>query len=95
MSKISQTRELACDDYAAVFVGKRCLYARALLRLASLCLHTPRVNTAGLGIFDDENLETRIMMLTEKRLSLSRASLIGLALATSIALGTGAVSRAR
>ena len=91
MSKISQTRELACDDYAAVRLGKRRLYARTLLRLASLCLHTPRGNAVGLGIFDGENLETRIMMLTEKRLSLSRAGLIGLALATSITFGAGAV----
>ena len=91
MSKISQTRELACDDYAAVRLGKRRLYARTLLRLASLCLHTPRGNAAGLGIFNGENLETRIMMLTEKRLSLSRAGLIGLALATSITFGAGAV----
>jgi hypothetical protein len=91
MSKISQTREIACDDYAAVRLGKRRLYARTLLRLASLCLHTPRGNAPGLGIFDGENLETRIMMLTEKRLSLSRAALIGLALATSITFGAGAV----
>jgi beta-lactamase regulating signal transducer with metallopeptidase domain len=91
MSKISQTRELACDEYAAVRLGKRRLYARTLLRLASLCLHTPRGNVAGLGIFDGEILETRIMMLTEKSFSLSRAGLIGLALATSITFGTGAV----
>ncbi len=91
MSKISQTRELACDDYAAVRLGKRRLYARTLLRLASLCLHTPRGNAVGLGIFDGKNLEDRIMMLTEKKLSLSRACLIGLALATSITLGAGAV----
>ena len=91
MSKISETRELACDDYAAVRLGKRRLYARTLLRLASLCLHAPRGNAVGLGIFDGENLETRIMTLTEKRLSLSRAALIGLALATSITFGAGAV----
>lgn len=91
MSKISQTRELACDDYAAVRLGKRRLYARTLLRLASLCLHTPRGNAAGMGIFDGKNLEDRIMMLTEKKLSLSRAGLIGLALAMSITLGAGAV----
>jgi beta-lactamase regulating signal transducer with metallopeptidase domain len=91
MSKISETRELACDDYAAVRLGKRRLYARTLLRLASLCLHVPRGNAVGLGIFDGENLETRIMTLTEKRLSLSRAALIGLALATSITFGAGAV----
>jgi beta-lactamase regulating signal transducer with metallopeptidase domain len=91
MSKISQTRELACDDYAAVRLGKRRLYARTLLRLASLCLNAPRDNAVGLGIFDGENLETRIMTLTEKRLSLSRAALIGLALATSFTFGAGAV----
>ena len=67
MSKISQTRELACDDYAAVRLGKRIVYARTLLRLASLCLQVPRCNAMGLGIFDGDNLEARIMMLTEKR----------------------------
>jgi beta-lactamase regulating signal transducer with metallopeptidase domain len=91
MSKISQTRELACDDYAAVRLGKRRLYARTLLRLASLCLHTPRADAVALGIFDGENLEARIMMLTEKRRSLSRAGLIGLVLAMSITFGAGAV----
>jgi beta-lactamase regulating signal transducer with metallopeptidase domain len=91
MSKISETRELACDDYAAVRLGKRRLYARTLLRLASLCLHAPRGNAVGLGIFDGENLQVRIMTLTKKRRSLSRAALIGLALTTSITFGAGAV----
>jgi beta-lactamase regulating signal transducer with metallopeptidase domain len=91
MSKISQTRELACDDYAAARLGKRRSYANTLLHLASLCLHVPRGNAAGLGIFDGENLETRIMMLTEKTLSLSRTGVIGLALATSTTFGAGAV----
>lgn len=91
MSKISETRELACDDYAAVRLGKRRLYASTLLRLASLCWQAPRGNAVGLGIFDGENLEARIMTLTEKKLSLSRAALIGLALATSITFGAGAV----
>jgi beta-lactamase regulating signal transducer with metallopeptidase domain len=90
MSKIWQTRELACDDYAAARLGRRS-YANTLLHLASLCLHVPRGNAAGLGIFDGENLETRIMMLTEKTLSLSRTGVIGLALATSITFGAGAV----
>jgi beta-lactamase regulating signal transducer with metallopeptidase domain len=91
MSKISQTRELACDEYAAVRLGKRIVYARTLLRLASLCLHGPRSNAMGLGIFDGDNLEDRIMMLTEKRTSLSRAGLIGLALTTSILFGSSTV----
>jgi beta-lactamase regulating signal transducer with metallopeptidase domain len=88
MSKISQTRELACDDYAAARLGKRMLYARVLLRLASLCLHVPCSNAMGLGIFDGDNLEDRIMMLTEKRVSLSRTGLIGLALATTFLFGS-------
>jgi beta-lactamase regulating signal transducer with metallopeptidase domain len=91
MSKISQTRELACDDYAAASLGKRRLYANTLLHLASLCLHVPRASAAGLGIFDGDNLETRIMMLTEKTRSLSRASVIGLALLTSFTFGAGAL----
>jgi beta-lactamase regulating signal transducer with metallopeptidase domain len=91
MSKISQTREMACDDYAATRLGKRRPYANTLLRLASLCLHVPRGNPAGLGIFDGDNLEDRIMVLTEKRTSFSRGGLIGLVLAASIAFGGGAV----
>jgi beta-lactamase regulating signal transducer with metallopeptidase domain len=91
MSKISQTRELACDEYAAVRLGQRIVYARTLLRLASLCLQLPRSNAVGLGIFDGDNLEDRIMMLTEKRTSLSRAGLIGLALATSFLFGSSTV----
>ena len=91
MSKISQTRELACDDYAAVRVGKRMVYARTLVRLAALCLQVPRSNAMELGIFDGDNLEDRIMMLTEKRTSLSRAGLIGLAFATTFLFGSTAV----
>ncbi|HWC15734.1 MAG TPA: M56 family metallopeptidase [Terriglobales bacterium] len=91
MSKISQTRELACDDYAAARLGKRRSYANTLLHLASLCLHVPRASAAGLGIFDGDNLEVRIMMLTEKKRSLSRAGAIALVLAMSIIFGGGAV----
>ena len=90
-SKISQTRELACDDYAAECLGERNSYAETLLRLASLSFHVPRSNNIALGIFDGDNLETRIMMLTGRRPSLSRAGLIGLVLGTSIMFGAGAV----
>ena len=91
MSKISETREFACDEYAATRLGKRRSYANTLLRLASLCLHVPRDRAVALGIFDGDNLETRIMMLTKKTLSLSRTGLIGLALATNFTFGLGAV----
>ena len=91
MSKISQTRELACDEYAAVQLGERRSYARALLRLASLCLQTPSGSAVGLGIFDGDNLEDRIMRLVMKTKSLSRAGLIGLVLAIVVTFGSGAV----
>lgn len=90
-SRISQARELACDDYAAACLGKRRSYASTLLHLASLCLSVPRGNATALGIFDGDNLETRIMMLTEKRLSLSRAGVLALTLAASITFGASAV----
>ena len=91
MSKISQTRELACDDDATVRLGKRRPYANTLLRLASLCLPVPRSNAAELGIFDGDNLEDRIMKLTKKKTSFSRGGVIGLVLAASIAFGGSAV----
>ena len=91
MSKISQTRELACDDYAVARLGKRRSYANTLLHLASLCLHVPRASATGLGIFDGDNLEDRIMMLTEKKRSLSRTGAIALVLAASIVFGASAV----
>lgn len=91
MSKISQTRELACDEYAADQLGERRLYARALLRLASLCLRSSAASAVGLGIFDGDNLEERIMRLATKGRSLSRASVIGLVLAIGVTFGSGAV----
>ncbi|MGC2401925.1 MAG: M56 family metallopeptidase [Acidobacteriaceae bacterium] len=91
MSKVSQTREVACDDDAALRLGTRRLYARALLRLASICLHASRGEAVGLGIFDGDNLEERIMRLTEKKSPLSRVRLIGLVLAISTTVGSGAV----
>jgi beta-lactamase regulating signal transducer with metallopeptidase domain len=91
MSKISQTRELACDEYAAGQLGKRHLYAQTLLRLASLCLHAPHGNAIELGIFDGDNLEVRIMRLTEKRKPLSNVGLFGLVLVAGLIFGSGAL----
>jgi Zn-dependent protease with chaperone function len=90
-SKISQTRELACDDFAATRLGKRLSYANTLLHLASLSVYVPGGSAVALGIFDGDNLETRIKVLTEKKVPLSGAALLGLALAASITLGAGAV----
>lgn len=91
LSRISQTRELACDAAATDRLGKRRSYASALLRLASLCLPVSGSNGAELGIFDGDNLEDRIMMLTEKKLSLSRVGVTGLVLAMALTFGASAV----
>jgi beta-lactamase regulating signal transducer with metallopeptidase domain len=91
ISKISQTRELACDEDAAVLLGKRHLYAQTLLRLASLCLPAPQDNAMELSIFDGDNLEVRIMRLTEKRKPLSGVGLFGLVLVAGLIFGAGAM----
>jgi beta-lactamase regulating signal transducer with metallopeptidase domain len=91
ISRISQTRELACDEFAAGRLGRRHLYAQVLLRLASLCLHSSHADTMGLSIFDGDNLEVRIMSLTEKRSPLSRAGALGLALTASLIFASGAM----
>lgn len=90
MSKISETRELACDELAAARLGKRS-YAQTLVTLASLCLEVPRGNAVALSIFDGDNLETRIMMLTKKQLSFSRTRAIALALAMGVTFSAGAL----
>ena len=89
MSKISQTRELACDDYAAARIGKRRSYAQTLLNLASLCLSASRNDDMALGIFDGDDFEKRIMTLTTKTLTLSRTALLGVVLAIGISFGAG------
>ncbi|HUZ96678.1 MAG TPA: M56 family metallopeptidase [Edaphobacter sp.] len=66
-SQIRQSRELVCDAKAAEFVTTRELYARSLLRLASMMLNqTQTVNIHAIGIFDANILERRIMNLMTK-----------------------------
>jgi hypothetical protein len=66
-------------------------YARALLRLASLCLQTSSGSAVGLGIFNEDKLEDRIMRLSMKNKSFSHAALLGLVLAIGVTFGSGAV----
>ncbi|MEO6911731.1 MAG: M56 family metallopeptidase [Edaphobacter sp.] len=67
-SQIRQSRELVCDAMAAEFVTTRELYARSLLRLASMMLNqTQTVNIHAIGIFDANILERRVMNLMTKQ----------------------------
>jgi TonB family protein len=66
-AQIRQSRELVCDAMAAEFVTTRELYARSLLRLASMMLNqTETVNIHAIGIFDANILERRVMSLMTK-----------------------------
>src|SRR5262245_40750465 len=90
--RISETRELACDE----MVTERWLdapdYARALLRLAdsAMVFHPP---TYSLGVFEADILEERIMKLIERKPRLSeRARTIILALVLSLVSASTAVA---
>ncbi|MGH9764364.1 MAG: M56 family metallopeptidase, partial [Blastocatellia bacterium] len=92
--RIAQTRELACDELVTERLLGPSEYARALVTVAS------RVTGAGrhsytLGVFDADNLEERVMKLTDNK---SRASVrVGRAILLSAALvllATGAIASA-
>jgi hypothetical protein len=71
--QLDETRELLCDEIAASVIGSSRAYAQSLLRLAQSLSASPQASSVSLGIFESDNLETRIMTLTAtKRLS-SRA----------------------
>lgn len=65
--RITETREIICDQAAANLTG-RSQYSRSLLRLASLLVDAmpPRAAHA-VGIFDTHILERRLMKLAEKQ----------------------------
>jgi hypothetical protein len=54
-------------------------------------LHVPRDSAAGLGIFDGDNPEARIMMLTKEKISLRRSALIRLVLVMTMTFGGSAL----
>ena len=67
-SRLTETREMACDQLAAG-VTDRHQYARSLLRLASLLVNGMPVRTPhAIGIFDATTFERRVMRLTVKPL---------------------------
>ena len=65
--RVTESREMVCDQMAAAFTGRRA-YTRSLLRLASLLLEgAPATAAHAIGIFDANTLERRLMRLTENR----------------------------
>lgn len=93
-SQIRQSRELVCDAMAAEFVTTRELYARSLLRLASMMLNqTQTVNIHAIGIFDANILERRVMNLMTKPRETRGLLRIGFA-AVCVAVGTATCASA-
>jgi TonB family protein len=64
--RLIETREMVCDDMAAI--GGRRVYARSLLRLANLLVTgAPARIPHAIGMFDANTFDRRLMRLTEKR----------------------------
>jgi TonB family protein len=70
-ARLAETRELVCDAMAAEAIGGREIYARSLLRLASMLSDRPaRRVLHAIGIFDANIFERRVMNLTRRGLEI-------------------------
>lgn len=80
--RITQTRELRCDELVSERLLHPEVYARSLVRLAGLAMpFTRRAQTMIVGISDADILEVRIMSLLKQKHSNLRRAVLGLMLA--------------
>jgi beta-lactamase regulating signal transducer with metallopeptidase domain len=96
-SRISHTRELACDEMAARVLPSGARYASSLLRIARSMLSGSETKSSyALGLFDTNALEERIVKILEttnaskrwaRALRLTAVSFVG-----AVALGTSVFS---
>jgi len=95
-ARLAETRELVCDAMAAEALGGREIYARSLLRLASVLSRTRRAIPAqALAIFDTNNLERRIMNLKQKPIRMGatrRLAVVSVCVAIAVAACTSALA---
>lgn len=97
-SQVDQTREMVCDEVAAVSLATRRGYARSLLNIAqSLAEPQPACPTYALGLFDANHMEERIMNLLGKanpigRLRRNLFAVAGAVLLAGACLGISAYS---
>ena len=81
-ARLSETREMVCDEMAAAVVTGQESYARSLLRLASMLSDRMPANTLpAIGIFDANSFERRVMNLTRKRSEIPALRRFGIAAA--------------
>src|SRR5437868_10283242 len=80
--RITQTRELRCDELISERLLHPEVYARSLVRLAGLAMpFTRRAQTMIVGIADADILEVRIMSLLKQKHSNLRRAVLGLTIA--------------
>ena len=94
LSRIAQTRELACDEIAARMLPTPTLYATSLLHIAQSMFNGARSNYA-LGLFDTNTLEERIMNIlknNDTRKKTRAVRLIAVCLIGAASIGLSAFS---
>ena len=94
LSRIAQTRELACDEIAARMLPTPTLYASSLLHIAQSMFNGARSNYA-LGLFDTNTLEERIMNIlknNDTRKKTRAVRLIAVCLIGAASIGLSAFS---
>jgi TonB family protein len=89
--RIAETREMVCDEMAAV--GDRPEYAASLLRLATV-MAAPSQASQAIGVFDGNILEERVMRLTMEVPKVTKARRIAMAIVATCALLGGAATAA-
>jgi TonB family protein len=87
--RITETREMVCDQMAAAMTGRN-EYARSLLRLASLLIEGTFARTPHtIGIFDANAFERRLMKITGKQTEMRGLRRVAMVAAcAALALGT-------
>jgi TonB family protein len=89
--RVMESRENVCDETAARVCGNSA-YIQSLLRLASLLVHGfARPLPHGIGVFDADALERRLMKLTQNLPPIGHARRVALVvLSLALAAGAGA-----
>jgi TonB family protein len=93
--RVMETREMVCDETAAEISGNRA-YVQSLLRLASLLVHGfARPLPHGIGVFDADALERRLMKLTQNSPRIGqvrKAALVVVSLVLAAGAGASALA---
>jgi hypothetical protein len=95
-SRMSHTRELACDDVAARILPSQSLYARSLLRLAESMWSQSEEPKYALGLFDTKAMEERVVNILKTKTTSSKwtraVRLTAVCLVGAVALGISVFS---